>query len=421
MFVDKTSIYIKAGNGGNGVVNFYRAKYVMNGGPDGGNGGKGGDIIFVADKGMTNLIDFRYTRHFRAENGMNGEGGNRQGKSGKDLIIKVPVGTVIKDIETGKIVADMLNHGEMKVILKGGAGGRGNACFANSRRQTPNFCQTGEITKEFQVVLELMTIADVGLVGYPSVGKSKLLSIITSAKPKIADYHFTTIIPNLGVSSYNNVNFLVADIPGLIDGASEGKGLGFDFLKHIERTRLLVHIVDISELEGRSAVEDFKNINKELETYNPKLAKKPQIVVLNKMDILLEEERVNEFKQNYGKDFPIIEVSCETTKGINELKQKIVEILSKLPPPEPIPVEELQLDRRDYTDYEVSKLDENTYTITGGFIDNLIRGIIVNDTESFAYFQKRLKNQGIIDKLIDIGLKDGDVIVIKDIEFEYFE
>lgn len=419
MFVDKTSITIKAGNGGDGCVSFYRAKYVLNGGPDGGNGGKGGNIVFVADKGMTNLIDFRYTKVFKAENGLKGEGNNRQGKSGQDLIIKVPVGTVIKDFETGKIVADMLKDGEQKVILKGGNGGRGNSYFANSRRQTPTFCESGEITKEYRIGLELKTIADVGLIGYPSVGKSKLLSIMTSAKPKIASYHFTTLIPNLGVASYKDVNFLVADIPGLIDGASQGKGLGFEFLRHIERTRVFVHLVDIAELEGRDAVEDFKAINKELETYNKDLMNKPQIVVLNKSDLLYDDEPIIKFKEFIKDKYPVIVVSCETTQGVTELKQKIVEVLSKTPVPEELPIEEENLDARDYTTYKVEKIADNYFKISGGFIDKLIRGIIVDDPESFAYFQKRLKNQGIIDELKAIGMQDGDTLICKDLEFIY--
>lgn len=421
MFVDKSTILIKAGNGGDGCVSFYRAKYVLNGGPDGGNGGKGGDIVFVADKGMTNLIDFSYSKVFRAKDGSKGEGNNRQGKSGEDLIIKVPVGTVIKDFETGKIVADMVKHDERKIVLKGGRGGRGNSYFANSRRQTPTFCETGEITKEYKVILELKTIADVGLIGYPSVGKSKLLSIITAAKPKIADYHFTTLIPNLGVSYYNNVNFLVADIPGLIDGASEGKGLGFEFLRHIERTRVLVHLVDIAELEGRNAVDDFYAINKELESYSKKLSERPQIIALNKCDLLYDEDAIEKFKKGLGEDakkYEIIPISCATTYGIKELKAKIVEVLSKTPMPEELVIEE-ELDQRDYTSYSITKIDEHIFEISGGFIDKLIRGVIVNDPESFAYFQKRLKLQGIIDELKELGMQDGDTLICKELEFIY--
>ena len=419
MFVDKTTISIKAGNGGNGCVNFYRAKYVLNGGPDGGNGGRGGNIIFVADKGMTNLIDFRYTKVFRAEDGLKGEGGKCQGKSGSDLIIKVPVGTVIKDYETGKIVADMIKDGEPKTILVGGNGGRGNAFFANSRRQTPTYAETGEITKEYKVTLELKTIADVGFIGYPSVGKSKLLSIMTAAKPKIASYHFTTLIPNLGVSSYKDVNFLIADIPGIIDGASQGKGLGLEFLRHIERTRVFVHLVDIAELEGRDAYDDFLAINHELCEYSKKLMDKPQIVVLNKSDLLYDDSAIKKFKSKLGDKYPVIVVSCETTQGITELKQKIVEVLSKTPAPEELEVEEENLDKKDYTSYEVKKLDENVFEVSGGFIDKLVRGIVVSDPESFAYFQKRLKNEGIIDKLKEIGMQDGDTLVCKDLEFIY--
>ena len=418
MFVDKTSITIKAGNGGNGCVNFYRAKYVLNGGPDGGNGGRGGNIVFVATKEMTNLIEFRYKKKFTAEDGLKGEGNKKQGKSGKDLIIKVPLGTVIKD-ETGKVLADMLRENEPKIILKGGKGGRGNYVFATPTRQAPNFCETGEITKEYKVLLELKTIADVGLIGYPSVGKSMLLSIITAAKPKIAAYHFTTLIPNLGVSSYNGINFLVADIPGLIDGASEGKGLGLEFLRHIERTRVLVHLVDIAELEGRNAIEDFYAINKELALYSEKLTQRPQIIALNKCDLLENKDSINKFKDALGDKYPIVVISCETTEGITELKQKIVEVLSKTPLPEEIEVEEDELDKKDYDSYTVEKVEDGVYRVDGGFIDNLIRGIIVSDPESFAYFQKRLRLQGIIDKLKELGMQDGDTLICKDLEFIY--
>ena len=421
MFVDKATITIKAGNGGDGSVHFYRAKYVLNGGPDGGNGGKGGNIVFVADKGMTNLIDFRFTKVFRAENGLKGEGNNRQGKSGQDLVITVPLGTVIKDFETGKIIADMMKENEPKVILEGGNGGRGNSYFANSRRQTPTFCEQGEVVKEYKVTLELKTIADVGLVGYPSVGKSMLLSIMTNAKPKIASYHFTTLIPNLGISSYKDINFLIADIPGIIDGASQGKGLGLEFLRHIERTRVLVHLIDIAELEGRTAIQDFNSINNELAMYSKKLVNRPQIVVLNKCDLLEDDEPIQRFKKEIGDKYPVVVVSCETTQGINELKQIIVETLSKTPLPEPTPIEEESLDKKDYTTFEVRKLDENKYEVYGGFIDKLIRSIIVNDPESFAYFQKRLRNHGVIERLKEIGMQDGDTLVCKDLEFEYFD
>ncbi|MBQ7308101.1 MAG: GTPase ObgE [Clostridia bacterium] len=421
MFVDKATITIKAGNGGDGCVHFYRAKYVLNGGPDGGNGGKGGNIVFVADKGMTNLIDFRFTKVFRAENGLKGEGNNRQGKSGQDLIITVPLGTVIKDFETGKIIADMMKENEPKIILEGGNGGRGNSYFANSRRQTPTFCEQGEAVKEYKVTLELKTIADVGLVGYPSVGKSMLLSIMTNAKPKIASYHFTTLVPNLGISSYKDINFLIADIPGIIDGASQGKGLGLEFLRHIERTRVLVHLIDIAELEGRTAIQDFNAINNELAMYSQKLVNRPQIVVLNKYDLLEDDEPIIRFKKELGDKYPVVVVSCETTQGINELKQIIVETLSKTPLPEATPIEEESLDKKDYTTFEVRKLDENRYEVYGGFIDKLIRSIIVNDPESFAYFQKRLRNHGVIEKLKEIGMKDGDTLVCKDLEFEYFD
>ena len=286
MFVDRARIYIKSGDGGNGCTSFYTEKYVNNGGPDGGNGGKGGRIGFRAFKNKSTLADFKYAKHFRAENGENGRSRYSAGKNGKDLIIEVPVGTVIKDEETGRIVADMFEDGMTVFVAEGGNGGKGNAFFRNSRRQAPHFSQAGERTEEHTVLLELKTIADVGLVGYPNVGKSTILSVISAARPKIASYHFTTLSPNLGMVKVYDDSFVVADIPGLIDGASEGAGLGHDFLRHIERTRLLVHVIDASGSEGRDPVEDYKAINRELAGYGEALAKKPQIVVLNKADMM---------------------------------------------------------------------------------------------------------------------------------------
>lgn len=420
MFVDKTRIYVKAGNGGDGSVSFLRDRTTMNGGPDGGNGGKGGDIVFVVDTGINNLVDFYYTKHFRAENGVNGGHLKCNGKAGKDLVIKVPQGTVVKDAENGNIVADMFDKDAKVIILKGGEGGRGNAMFANSRRQAPAFAETGEKTKEYAVDLELKTIADVGLIGFPSVGKSKILSVLTSAKPKIADYHFTTLTPNLGVASYHSQNFLMADIPGLIEGASEGKGLGFEFLRHVERTRMLVHVVDIASVDGRDPIEDFVIINNELSKYSKELSKAPQIVVLNKIDLLYDDLKIKEFKKKYGKKYKILTFSAATLEGKDELLKTIVETLSTIKPLEPLKAETFSLDKRDFTKFEITK-ENNVYVVSGDLIDDLIRGIILEEPESLAYFQKRLVWSGVHDKLVSMGIKESDLVRIGAFEFEFFE
>lgn len=421
MFVDKTRIFLKAGNGGDGSVSFLRDRTTMTGGPDGGNGGNGGDIVFVTDTGLNNLVDFYYTKHFRAENGVNGGHLKCNGKAGKDLIIKVPQGTIVKDAENGNVVADMFDKDAKIVILKGGEGGRGNAMFANSRRQAPAFAETGEKTKEYAVDLELKTIADVGLIGYPSVGKSKILSKLTSAKPKIADYHFTTLTPNLGVASYGSQNFLIADIPGLIEGASEGKGLGFEFLRHVERTRMLVHVVDIASVDGRDPIQDFVVINNELEKYSKSLAKAPQIVVLNKIDLLNGDmTKVDEFVKTYGDKYTIIPFSAATLENKDKVLQKIVETLSKIKPLEPIKAETFSLDKRDFSKFEIVK-ENGVFVVSGDLIDDLIRGIILQEPESLAYFQKRLKWSGVHDKLVSMGIKEGDIVRIGAFEFEFFE
>lgn len=421
MFIDKVTIKIKAGNGGDGALSFLRDRKTMNGGPDGGDGGRGGNIVFEVDNDSNNLVDFYHQKKFFAENGENGGHRHCAGKSGADLVIKVPRGTVIKDKESGRIIADMFYPDDRKVILKGGLGGRGNQNFATPTRQAPAFAETGVKTKEFEVVLELKTIADVGLLGYPSVGKSKILSVLTSARPKIADYHFTTLNPNLGVASYGGKTFLIADIPGLIEGASEGKGLGFRFLKHVERTKILLHVVDIAEVDGRNAIEDFKVINEELEKYSKNLLGVPQIVVLNKIDLLDGDmTKVKEFKNTYGADYTILTYSAATREGEKELLQTIVEELSKLPEQVPQQAEVFEIDRRDFTQYDIIK-HGNTFELVGDKIDEIIRGVNLAEPESFAYFQNRLKDEGVMDNLKLHGLKDGDFIRVLSFEFEYWE
>lgn len=420
MFLDKVKIVCKAGNGGDGCISFRREKYVPNGGPDGGDGGKGGNIIFKSTAEMTNLTEFRYKKVFRAENGEGGSGNNRYGKSAKDLTILVPVGTVVKDAETGKVLADFIEKDEEFVILKGGAGGRGNAKFATATKQAPRFSELGIKTKEFELILELKTIADVGLLGFPNVGKSSLLASVSNAKPKIANYHFTTLSPNIGVVKFFNSSFVLADIPGLISGASEGLGLGHDFLKHIERTRLLIHVVDISGSEGRDALEDYEKINSELKNYGNNLDKIPQIIALNKCDLCENREKIEEFKKKV-KNVPIYEISAVAHLGLNELLEGVVKKLETLPKTERLEIEATEIDRVDNKHYEIIR-DGKYFIVRGGLIDEILRGVVLSDFRSNAYFQKRIKEEGIIDALKVKGLKEGDLVKLgNDIELEYVD
>lgn len=427
MFIDKVSITVKAGDGGDGAVSFRREKYVPNGGPNGGDGGKGGDIILKVKDNISTLLDFRFQKHFRAENGHKGDINNMAGKKGKDLIIFVPRGTLVRDEKTGKVIKDMYAPDEEFVLLKGGNGGKGNQHFASSRRQTPRFSQSGQRVSEHNIILELKTIADVGLVGYPNVGKSTLLGAITEAKPKIANYHFTTLSPNLGVLRQYDKTCVIADIPGLIEGASEGVGLGHQFLRHIERTRLIVHIVDISGIESRDPKQDFVTINKELNDFSKVLAELPQIVVLNKADLLPPESKnIEEFKaflkkQKGYENAPVYVISANQRKGVEALISAIFEKLETLPKPKPIQSEEFEFDKPDTSSVEVIKLDDGVFEVTGGKITELLRKTNFDEDDSLAYFQKRLRDDGIIAKLREIGLKDKDTVVVGDIEFEYTE
>ena len=420
MFLDKVKIVCKAGNGGDGCISFRREKYVPNGGPDGGDGGKGGNIIFKSTAELTNLTEFRYKKVFRAENGEGGSGSNRYGKSAKDLTILVPVGTVVKDAETGKVLADFIAKDEEFVILKGGAGGRGNAKFATATKQAPRFSELGVKTKEFELLLELKTIADVGLLGFPNVGKSSLLAAVSNAKPKIANYHFTTLSPNIGVVKFFNSSFVLADIPGLISGASEGLGLGHDFLKHIERTRLLIHVVDISGSEGRDAFEDYEKINNELKNYGNGLDQIPQIIALNKVDLVADKSIIEKFKKKV-KDASIYEISAVAHLGLNELLEAVVKKLETLPKSERLEIEAHEIDKIDNKSYEIIK-DGKYFIVRGGLIDEILRGVVLSDFRSNAYFQKRMKEEGIIDAMKAKGLKEGDLVRIgNDIELEYVD
>lgn len=419
MFIDKARIFIKSGDGGDGNVSFYTEKYISKGGPDGGDGGKGGDVIFETDDRKNSLVDFRYAQHFRAENGSKGASRFCNGKQGKDLVIKVPRGTIIRDYETGGVIADMYDDGAKIVVLKGGSGGKGNARFKSSRRQTPHFAQLGQKTEERSVTLELKTIADVGLVGFPNVGKSTLLSRISAAKPKIANYHFTTLSPNLGVVRYYDNSFVVADIPGLIEGAGSGAGLGTEFLRHVDRTRLIVHVVDISGTEGRDPVEDYKAINKELKVYDARLSRLPQIIALNKTDILQDRKPIEDFKKKIKK--PVVEISAATGAGTDKLIEEMFSALKTLPPPSPLEFERFEYAPKDTSSFEIGRFDDGAFEVTGGMMEELARNVVLDNYDSFSYFQKRLKEEGVIKALKKAGAKDGDTVRIMDIEFDYVE
>ncbi len=423
MFVDKARIKIKAGNGGDGAVSFHREKYVASGGPDGGNGGKGGDVVFVADDNFSSLIDFRYKRKYVAENGQNGGAQRCTGKNAPDLIIRVPRGTVVKNAENGRIMAD-ISGDEPEILAKGGRGGKGNSNFATSTRQIPRFAKPGFSGEEFDVTLELKLIADVGLVGFPNVGKSSLISVVSAAKPKIANYHFTTLTPVLGVvKTGEEKSFVMADIPGLIEGASDGIGLGHEFLRHVERCRLIVHVLDVSGIEGRDPIEDFEKINKELLNFSDELAKCPQIVAANKCDMATEEQ-INNLKcyiEDQGYSFFCI--SAATTEGTKELVGKIAEELDKLPPvkkyeAEPITIEELEDKALSDTKFEVV-VEDGVYFVDAKWLEPIMRTVSMDDYSSLQYFQQVLRRSGIIDKLEEMGIDEGDTVNILGFEFDY--
>ena len=424
MFVDRVKIHVKGGNGGNGMVSFFRAKYITHGGPDGGDGGRGGDVIFVGDESMGTLMDFRYKRMFKAGNGQDGGKRNCFGKDGESVVIKVPVGTVIREAESGKIMADITKHGEEKILIHGGKGGKGNQHFATPTRQAPRYAEPGRVAKEYDFILELKLIADVGLIGFPNVGKSTLLSMVTNANPKIANYHFTTLAPNLGVveGRYGD-SFVLADIPGLVEGASEGVGLGHAFLRHVERTKVFIHVVDAAGVEGDDPVENVRKINQELEAYNPELMKRPQVIAANKTDIPGSEENVERLKEAYEKEgFEVFPISAATNKGLDELLTKVAEILKNYP--EDIVFEE------EYEEYDEVAVDQEPFTIEIEDEVYVVRGVGVEkmigytniDTEKgFAFFQRYLKEKGIIEALEEKGIQEGDTVRIYDLEFEFWK
>ena len=423
MFIDIAKIFVKAGDGGNGAVSFHREKYVAAGGPDGGDGGKGGDVLFQADSNLSTLADFRYKRKYAAARGENGRGGRCSGKSAPDLLIKVPRGTLVKDADTGRVLADIWDD-EPQVIAKGGKGGWGNTHFATPARQTPRFAKPGLAGQQFNVQLELKLLADVGLVGFPNVGKSTLISVVSEAKPNIADYHFTTLTPVLGVVPLGEGrSFVMADIPGLIEGAWEGRGLGHQFLRHVERCRMLVHIVDVSGREGRDPKEDFRIINEELQKFNPQLAERPMLVAGNKCD-LAEEEQVADFRrfvEELGYQFfPII---APINEDVDPLINAITAQLQKLPPilryqPEPVeltPVEELEKGRTNVTE------SEGVYTVDAPWLQRILQTVDLDDSESLQYFQRVLVSGGVIDALREAGCGEGDTVDIYGLEFDFVE
>ena len=425
MLADTAVISIEAGNGGNGLVSFHREKYVAAGGPDGGDGGNGGSVILVVDDKVSTLADFRYRKQYKAQNGGDGRSAKCFGKNGEDLYVTVPVGTIVRDAETGKILADLNRLGQKLVIAKGGSGGWGNTHFATPTRQAPKFAKNGTEGEKREIKLELKLLADVGLVGFPNVGKSTLLSVVSDARPKIANYHFTTLEPNLGVVDLGLSNsFVIADIPGIIEGASEGIGLGHEFLKHVERTRLLLHVVDASGIEGRNPIEDFDKINGEITKFNPKLAEKKQIVVANKKDVVFDESIYNGFCDEMRKrGYKVFEISAAANMGVRELMLYVSGELDKIPMP--------VLYEEDDGEVEVIKFEEqepftvtrenNTFIVEGPWIKKILGSTNFDDSESLQFFQRSLRKKGVVKALEEKGVKEGDLVKIYDIEFDYMK
>ena len=422
-FVDKAQIHIKSGKGGNGAVSFRREANIPNGGPDGGNGGKGGDVIFVADKNLRTLMDFRYKTKYEAQNGENGRGRQQFGKDGADLSVRVPVGTIVRDLDTDTVIADLNEDGKSFIAAKGGKGGKGNVLFKNSVRQAPNFAEAGGFAREKNIELELKLIADVGLLGYPNVGKSTLLSVSSSANPKIANYHFTTLTPKLGVVNIYDNSFVMADIPGLIEGASEGLGLGLDFLKHVERTRILIHVVDVSGSEGRDPIEDFEKINKELLSYSKKLAEKPQIVAANKTDMAGPDDVERFCSYIKDKGLEVYPICAPIHEGVDALLKAAYRLLQSVPQEENL-----------YTVYEAGSIEDDEdyrevylsfengiYTVRGKQLEKIFNSTNFNDAGSLRYLVKYIEDKGVIERFKEMGLNEGDTIRIIDYDFEYID
>ena len=424
MFIDKARIFVKAGNGGNGAVAFRKEKYVPAGGPDGGDGGHGASVIFEVDLGLRTLMDFKYQKKYLAQAGGDGTKGKRAGKNGEDLVLKVPAGTIIRDEATGLVLADLKNEGDKAVVAKGGRGGKGNQHFANSVRQAPAFAKSGTDGEERWVTLELKMIADVGLLGFPNVGKSTFLSVVTKAKPKIANYHFTTLTPNLGVVQTKfGESFVLADIPGLIEGAAEGIGLGRDFLRHVERTKVLIHIVDISGIEGRDALDDFDKINDELKMYNEKLSTRPQVVVANKCDILEDESVYENFKNELeGRGYKVFKMSAATRQGVDDVIAYVSQLLQEAEEIELVTEEEMYKPELDDTSEEglTIEIEDGVYVVKGKALRRIMYSVNFDDMESLQFFQKSMESQGVFDKLREMGIEDGDTVKIYELEFEFY-
>ncbi|ARK20427.1 GTPase ObgE [Sporosarcina sp. P26b] len=431
MFVDHVKVFVKGGDGGDGMVSFRREKYIANGGPSGGDGGKGADVIFIVDEGLRTLMDFRYQRHFKAERGEHGQSKNMHGRSGKSMIVKVPPGTVVKDAETETIIADLVEHGQQAVIVRGGRGGRGNSRFVTPQNTAPELSEKGEPGVSKDIVLELKVLADVGLVGFPSVGKSTLLSVVSSAKPKIADYHFTTLVPNLGmIETDDHRTFVMADLPGLIEGAHQGVGLGHQFLRHIERTRVIVHVIDMSGLEGREPYEDYQTINKELEQYNMRLTERPQIIVANKMDMPDAQENLETFKEALGdEEIQVFPISALTRTGLDPLLYAILDLLETTPEfPMLTDMDEEEasnsvLYKHESTgpDFIISRDDDGAFMLSGYTLERLFQMTDFNFDQSVRKFARQMRGMGIDDALRERGAKNGDIVRIMSYEFEFLE
>ena len=425
MFIDKARIFVKAGNGGNGAVSFRREKYVPAGGPDGGDGGRGANIIMVADTGLRTLMDFKYKKKYSAQHGEDGSKKKRAGKNGEDLILSVPEGTVIRDEKTGLIIADLKKAGDQAVVARGGYGGKGNQHFANAVRQAPAFAKSGTDGQERWITLELKMIADVGLLGFPNVGKSTFLSVVTSAKPKIANYHFTTLTPNLGVvQTRHGESFVIADIPGIIEGAADGVGLGHDFLRHVERTKVLVHIVDISGIEGRDPIDDFEKINEELGLYNERLSTRPQLVVANKSDLLFDESIYENFKKTMEeKGYEVFKMSAATRDGVDQVIDRVSQLLNEVEDVELVSQEELyrpELDVDEAGGLKVQVDENGIYVVTGRELRRIMYSVNFDDMESLQFFQAQMEAKGVFDMLREAGIEDGDTVKIYELEFEFY-
>ncbi len=427
MFADRAEIYIRSGKGGDGHVSFRREIFVPAGGPDGGDGGKGGDLIFEVDEGLNTLTDFRYIRKYCAEDGENGGKKKCHGKNGKDLIVKVPPGTVIKEKETGKVVADMSHGHNREVLLRGGRGGKGNQHYATSTMQVPMYAQPGQKAQEMNVLLELKVIADVGLVGFPNVGKSTLLSRVTNARPKIGNYHFTTISPNLGVVDLEGGGFVIADIPGLIEGASEGLGLGHEFLRHIERTKVIIHLVDAASTEGRDPIEDIEKINAELTAYNAELAKRPQVIAANKIDVMMEEdseEIIKKIKEKFEPmGIPVFPISAVSGKGMNELLYHVKGMLNNLDSTPIVFEREFFIEdmANSTLPFEVWKEEDKVFVVEGPRIERMLGYTNIDSEKGFEFFQKFLKENGILDQLEELGIEEGDTVRMYGLSFDYYK